>query len=121
MTDREWLVIETAPEGVVVETKIDDEKGARNEQRLKRLGRLWLMEDGSMHVYYTPTHWRPVPPMTIEEHRARHVELHRALDELFADYISHQPLTSSGFLQRPIHDLIKWSHEQSLNPTEPRR
>lgn len=46
------------PEGVVVETKIDDEKGCRNEQKLKRQGNLWWTSDGAMYVYYTPTHWR---------------------------------------------------------------
>lgn len=58
----EWRPIETAPEGVVVETKIDDNKGCRNEQKLKRQGRLWFYPDGSMYVYYTPTHWMPAPP-----------------------------------------------------------
>lgn len=45
-------------EGVVVDTKIDDSHGLRNEQQLKRKGRLWFFTDGSMYVYYTPTHWR---------------------------------------------------------------
>jgi hypothetical protein len=54
----EWQSIDTAPEGEVVETKIDDEHGVRNEQRMKRKGRLWWFEDGSMYTYYTPTHWR---------------------------------------------------------------
>jgi len=44
--------------GVVVETKVDDEQGVRNVATLKRQGRLWFMPDGSMYVYYTPTHWR---------------------------------------------------------------
>jgi hypothetical protein len=44
-------------DGVVVMTKIDDEKGVRNEQELKRQGSLWYFPDGSMYVYYTPTHW----------------------------------------------------------------
>lgn len=39
-------------------TKVDDEKGVRNEQELKRQGNLWFVPDGSMYVYYTPTHWR---------------------------------------------------------------
>jgi hypothetical protein len=43
---------------VVVDTKIDDERGVRNEQPLKRSGRLWFFPDGSMYVYYEPTHWR---------------------------------------------------------------
>ena len=46
------------PEGVVVETKIEDSNGVRNLQRLKRRGRLWFSPDGSMYVYYVPTHWR---------------------------------------------------------------
>lgn len=47
-------------EGAVVQTKIDDENGERNEQPLKRRGRLWFFPDDSMHVYYTPTHWLDV-------------------------------------------------------------
>jgi len=49
-----------APEGVVVETKIDDANGVRNEGKLKRQGNLWFVPDGSMYVYYRPTHWREV-------------------------------------------------------------
>lgn len=44
--------------GVVVDTKVDDEKGERNVQKLKRQGRLWFHADGSTYVYYTPTHWK---------------------------------------------------------------
>jgi hypothetical protein len=55
-----WYPSESAPEGVVVMTKIDDADGCRNEQELKRRGRLWWLADGSMYVYYTPTHWRPL-------------------------------------------------------------
>lgn len=47
-------------EGVVVWTKIDDKDGCRNEQKLKRKGNLWWHPDGSMYVYYSPTHWKPV-------------------------------------------------------------
>lgn len=54
----DWRPVATAPEGVVVETKIDDKDGVRNVQTLKRQGRLWFYPDGSMYVYYTPTHWR---------------------------------------------------------------
>ena len=45
--------------GSVVTTKIDDGEGERNIARLKRQGRLWFLADGSMYVYYTPTHWKP--------------------------------------------------------------
>ena len=57
----EW--IETSQQlpadGLIVRTKIDDEKGCRNDQKLKRHGNLWFFPDGSMYVYYRPTHWRP--------------------------------------------------------------
>lgn len=47
------------PEGLVVMTKIDTGiGGVRNMQRLKLQGNLWFYPDGSMYVYYTPTHWR---------------------------------------------------------------
>lgn len=49
------------PEGVVVETKIHDSDGERNVQKLKRQGGLYFFPDGSMYVYYTPTHWREAP------------------------------------------------------------
>lgn len=53
-----WAAINTAPEGVTVMTKIDDNNGVRNEAPLRLSGRLWYFADGSMYVYYTPTHWR---------------------------------------------------------------
>jgi hypothetical protein len=58
----DWKYIgDCLPENdVVVETKIDNEDGCRNETKLKRQGRLWFFPDGSMYVYYTPTHWREV-------------------------------------------------------------
>lgn len=53
-----WQTIESAPEGVEVETKIDNEQGCRNETTLTRRGNLWWFPDMSMYVYYRPTHWR---------------------------------------------------------------
>ena len=55
-----WFNVATAPEGIVVNTKIDDSDGCRNEQQLKRHGNLWYFPDMSMYVYYRPTHWKPV-------------------------------------------------------------
>lgn len=57
-----WFAVKlrTPPEGVVVETKIDDANGVRNEQTLLREGRLWFSPDMGLCVYYTPTHWRPI-------------------------------------------------------------
>lgn len=56
----EWISCKASlpDDGIVVDTKIDDEKGARNEAPLKRQGNLWFFADGSMYVYYTPTHWK---------------------------------------------------------------
>jgi hypothetical protein len=54
-----WALIEDAPEDVVVRTCIMDKDGFRNDQRLKRRGRLWFTPDDAMYVYYTPTHWAP--------------------------------------------------------------
>lgn len=56
----EWQPIQSAPEGVKIETRIRDIHGIRNEQRLVRKGRLWFLPDMSMYVYYTPTEWRPL-------------------------------------------------------------
>ena len=56
----EWISVadEAPPNGLVVDTKIDDEHGPRNEQPLCRQGNLWFFPDGGMYVYYYPTHWR---------------------------------------------------------------
>lgn len=58
MTD--WQPIETAPAHLLVETKIDDGKGVRNEQPMVRSGGLWFVEGMGMYVYYTPSHWREI-------------------------------------------------------------
>jgi len=55
-----WETEDTAPQGVVVMTRIDDAEGVRNQQPLRRSGRLWFVPSGGMYVYYTPTHWRPL-------------------------------------------------------------
>jgi hypothetical protein len=54
----DWQPITTAPEHTLVMTKIDDGRGVRNTQPLKRHGRLWW--SGMLYVYYTPTHWKPL-------------------------------------------------------------
>lgn len=53
--------------------------------------------------------------MTIQEHIKRHQELHRALDELLADFISHQ---RGPILETPIKTLVAWSHQQTIYPDE---
>jgi hypothetical protein len=53
----DWRPISEAPEGVIVETKIDDEQGVRNVEMLRRSENLWFIP-GGMYVYYRPTHFR---------------------------------------------------------------
>lgn len=56
----EWIEVrkQRPPENELVDTKIDDENGVRNEQPMKLSRNLWWIRDGSMYVYYAPTHWR---------------------------------------------------------------
>ena len=58
----EWIPVERElpRPGRVVDTKIHDESGWRNETPLKLLKNLWFFPDGSMYVYYRPTHWKPI-------------------------------------------------------------
>lgn len=52
---------------------------------------------------------------TPEEHKTRHIELHKALDELLADFVGH---TSSLPSETSLTEFLKWSHQQTLDPTE---
>jgi hypothetical protein len=49
--------------------------------------------------------------MTKEEHAARHKELHKALDELVADFIENSRPRGS-LTKNTIFDLIMWSSAQ---------
>lgn len=53
-----WIEVskQLPPQDLVVETKVSNPD--RNQQDLKLKGNLWWLKDGSMYVYYTPTHWR---------------------------------------------------------------
>ena len=57
-----WIKVDSLvpPVDEVVETKIDDSDGCRNEQTLVFHKNLWFHSDLSMYVYYIPTHWRPL-------------------------------------------------------------
>ncbi|MDD3644378.1 MAG: hypothetical protein PHR19_02500 [Bacteroidales bacterium] len=57
---KEWIKCSDRlpKECLIVETKIDDNDGLRNEQDLKIIGSLWWLADNSVYVYYKPTHWR---------------------------------------------------------------
>lgn len=57
----DWKPAQTAPQDIVVQTKVHDQHGERNVQPLKRVGNLWFFPDEHMYVYYDPTHWRPLP------------------------------------------------------------
>ena len=53
--------------------------------------------------------------MTREEHSQRHIELHRSLDELVADWIDH---TKSLPSKNTVFELLQWSKGQTSSPTE---
>lgn len=51
------------PEDVLVHTKIDDERGCRNEQKMCLSGNHWFTSlKKEMYVYYNPTHWAEIEP-----------------------------------------------------------
>jgi 5-methylcytosine-specific restriction endonuclease McrA len=52
-----WSPISTAPEGVLVLTKIEDKWGQRNVQKLVRREDVWYRQSNGGKVYYLPTHW----------------------------------------------------------------
>lgn len=52
--------------------------------------------------------------MNEQEHRERHIELHKSLDELLADFISHTEVLSS---KATISELVEWSYLQTVSPT----
>lgn len=60
MSSAPWQSVKNdpPPNGLLVETKIDDAKGVRNVYTLRRRGNLWFTPDEAMYVYYAPTHWR---------------------------------------------------------------
>ena len=49
-----------------------------------------------------------------EEHQKRHIELHKAFDELIADFIAQTGKVPS---ETTIMELMAWSHTQTINPT----
>ena len=53
--------------------------------------------------------------MTTEEHQQRHIELHKSLDELIADYISCTQRTLS---ETSVMEFLNWSYAQTINPQE---
>jgi hypothetical protein len=59
-------------------------------------------------------------PITVLEshkaHKKRHEELHKSLDELFADYILHHP-KELELTNMPLNKLLEWSFEQTKKPT----
>lgn len=54
---------------------------------------------------------------TKEPHKKRHIELHKALDELFADYIGYHS-NETNFIGMSLRKLLDWSFEQTKNPTK---
>jgi hypothetical protein len=53
--------------------------------------------------------------MNLETHKERHNSLHKHLDELVADFLSH---TKKNLCETTIMELMTWSCEQTKNPTD---
>ncbi len=51
--------------------------------------------------------------MDKEEHKQRHIELHKGLDELLADYMKH---TKKLISDTTLFQLMEWSFNQTKNP-----
>jgi len=64
--EEKWIAVKTElpPNGVMVDTKIDDGRGVRNVQALCFHNNLWWTGEGgdATHVYYSPTHWKAMEP-----------------------------------------------------------
>lgn len=52
--------------------------------------------------------------MELQEHKERHTYLHKAFDELLADYIGHTGKLPS---ETTLTEFMNWSHEQTIKPT----
>lgn len=53
--------------------------------------------------------------MTKEEHIKRHIELHKSLDELLADFMNH---TKKSLTKTNLMEFMNWSYSQTIEPTE---
>ena len=53
--------------------------------------------------------------LTGEEHKDKHIMLHRQLDELASDFLRHTGKLPSD---TTVMELLQWSSKQTINPTE---
>ena len=53
--------------------------------------------------------------MERKKHIARHIKLHKSLDELLADFLIHTGRLPS---KTTVLKLMEWSHKQTSNPDE---
>ena len=59
-----------------------------------------------------------LPVTDLESHKKRHKYLHKMLDELMADWITH----TGGLPSKcRLDELMKWANEQRENPTGPHK
>jgi len=53
--------------------------------------------------------------MILDEHKEHHKRLHKAFDELLADFLRHTRKFPS---KTSTLELAKWANEQTIEPTE---
>lgn len=56
--------------------------------------------------------------MENEEHKNRHILLHKMFDELAADFIVQ---TGKRLSNSTCMELLEWSHAQTIKPTDPKQ
>jgi len=69
--------------------------------------------DGCDRIFKSADYKIEVSPE--EEHQQIHKDLHKNMDLLVADWISH---TGGSITNNSVWDLMKWASEQAENPTE---
>jgi hypothetical protein len=56
--------------------------------------------------------------MTREEHQQEHIALHRAFDQLVADFLMHHPAALPS--ETTLKQLMEWSYRQTVDPESDR-
>lgn len=53
--------------------------------------------------------------MNKQTHKEIHIALHKSLDEIVANFISH---TKALPTKTTVFELMEWSYQQTINPTK---
>lgn len=100
-----------------------DELTAKNKELTegfhsqKRIAASWKANFEQMQVRYNELKPKTkAKSLSVDDHKQRHIDMHKSFDELFADYIRHN-MEEINFLDIPLKKLLDWSFNQTINPT----